>query len=464
MREWQAVPCFLWATRPYERRTKTLALSRACTRQSLAECGVAVEAPAAAMASSSSESGSGSRKRHKARKEHKHKHKKSSKEEHKHKEHKHKHKHKSHKRSRSRSRSRSPDARAAAAAQRFLEQQQRAAAAGGAVALAPQHAPPAPPHGLSGARHAAAALPVASRADATAPTAPAPHAAAEAAAFEAQTREDARAASKAEAKKQRRDAKERLDELCPKATGREAKVEARFARREEARARDVSPDVVVTGGGDVLGGSDSFAAALARQKRQQEAKQQRMVRRTQVLVIRACAEALAHRTAPSGAEASGAERKAGGAQRQGGGHHGGVSGAAGGRGRHPDSEARVTQRYLAICTNLKLRCKLATRGRRQAATLRERRCRRTRMSCAHGSLMMCSEMKAVQRASAFRLRRRNKATSKQRTLEAFEASFQRVIDHHAVEKAGHVPLRHLRARVRQADSNLRARPARQPPG
>ena len=73
--------------------------------------------------------------------------------------------------------------------------------------------------------------------------------------------------------------------MLPKATGREAKVEARVARREAERARDVSPDAVVTGGGNVMGGSDSFAAALARQKRQQEAKQQRLVRAP---VPRAC--------------------------------------------------------------------------------------------------------------------------------------------------------------------------------
>jgi hypothetical protein len=40
-----------------------------------------------------------------------------------------------------------------------------------------------------------------------------------------------------------------------------------MARREAARARDGSPDLVpVTGGGDIMGGAgdDSFAAAKAR--------------------------------------------------------------------------------------------------------------------------------------------------------------------------------------------------------
>lgn len=58
---------------------------------------------------------------------------------------------------------------------------------------------------------------------------------------------------------------ELLDELLPKATGREAKVEARAARREAARAREDSPPLMrVTGGGDIMGGDDSFAAAKAR--------------------------------------------------------------------------------------------------------------------------------------------------------------------------------------------------------
>lgn len=38
-----------------------------------------------------------------------------------------------------------------------------------------------------------------------------------------------------------------------------------MARREEARAREDSPDLVpVTGGGNIMGGDDSFQAAKAR--------------------------------------------------------------------------------------------------------------------------------------------------------------------------------------------------------
>ena len=52
-----------------------------------------------------------------------------------------------------------------------------------------------------------------------------------------------------------------VDELLPKGTGREALVEKRIARREEARQRGASPDVQVDMYG---GGDDSFAAAQAR--------------------------------------------------------------------------------------------------------------------------------------------------------------------------------------------------------
>jgi len=42
-------------------------------------------------------------------------------------------------------------------------------------------------------------------------------------------------------------------------------VEARVARRQDARAREESPEMVkLIGGGDVMGGDDSFAAAKAR--------------------------------------------------------------------------------------------------------------------------------------------------------------------------------------------------------
>ncbi|GBF92651.1 hypothetical protein Rsub_05020 [Raphidocelis subcapitata] len=85
-----------------------------------------------------------------------------------------------------------------------------------------------------------------------------------------QQRQEAHAAAREETGKERRkwrsEQNELLDELLPKATGREAVVEKRIARREAARARDNSPELMrVTGGGDVMGGDDSFAAAKARE-------------------------------------------------------------------------------------------------------------------------------------------------------------------------------------------------------
>ncbi|KAI8466459.1 MAG: hypothetical protein J3K34DRAFT_524543 [Monoraphidium minutum] len=81
-----------------------------------------------------------------------------------------------------------------------------------------------------------------------------------------QQRGEARQAEGLEKRKWRAEQKERLDEMLPKATGREALVEKRIARREAARAREDSPEITrVTGGGDVMGGDDSFAAAKARE-------------------------------------------------------------------------------------------------------------------------------------------------------------------------------------------------------
>lgn len=79
---------------------------------------------------------------------------------------------------------------------------------------------------------------------------------------------EAFAAQRQEQRKSARDQRELLDELLPKATGREAKVEARVARREEARARETSPDLAFVPGGSrgLMGGGDddSFQAAKAR--------------------------------------------------------------------------------------------------------------------------------------------------------------------------------------------------------
>jgi len=111
-------------------------------------------------------------------------------------------------------------------------------------------------------------------------------------------RADARAADAAARKDWRAEQRLALDEMLPKATGRcgaahprasawraarprvlarrgglqacparrEARVDAKVARREAAHERDASPDVVkLPGGGDVMGGGDSFAAARAAQ-------------------------------------------------------------------------------------------------------------------------------------------------------------------------------------------------------
>lgn len=79
-------------------------------------------------------------------------------------------------------------------------------------------------------------------------------------------RKDARAAEGADRRRWRAEQREALDEMLPKSTGREALVEKRIARREAARARDDSPEMmhVAGGGGSVMGGDDSFAAAKAR--------------------------------------------------------------------------------------------------------------------------------------------------------------------------------------------------------
>ena len=42
-------------------------------------------------------------------------------------------------------------------------------------------------------------------------------------------------------------------------------MDQKMARREAARERDASPEIIkLPGGGDVMGGDDSFAAARAR--------------------------------------------------------------------------------------------------------------------------------------------------------------------------------------------------------
>ena len=87
--------------------------------------------------------------------------------------------------------------------------------------------------------------------------------------------EQRRALDKQSRKAERAEASRRLEELVPRETGRAGVAAERAGRRELARARDVSPDVHLTGGGDVMGGQDSFAAAVARQRRADEARAQR---------------------------------------------------------------------------------------------------------------------------------------------------------------------------------------------
>jgi hypothetical protein len=178
------------------------------------------------------DSSSSSRSRSKRRHKHKHKHG------HKHKHHKSssKHKHKS----RGRSRSLSGDERAlVASAQRFLREQ-----------------PSAP----------AAAL--------------VPPATASVACFVPEDAHADKARRKAEQKKQLAADRERLEELVPRATGKEARTAERVARRQLEKERETSPDVAtLAGGGDVMGGSDSFAAAVARQRAIEAAKKQRLAPR-----------------------------------------------------------------------------------------------------------------------------------------------------------------------------------------
>ena len=86
-----------------------------------------------------------------------------------------------------------------------------------------------------------------------------------------------RGASKQDRRKWKQEQKLLLDEMAPKATGREAKFEKAALRREERRAREDSPEMnTMIGGGSVMGGDDSFAAHKARQARRQEQRDQRL--------------------------------------------------------------------------------------------------------------------------------------------------------------------------------------------
>jgi hypothetical protein len=96
-----------------------------------------------------------------------------------------------------------------------------------------------------------------------------------------------------ERRKEAKGQRELLDELLPKATGRDAVIEKKMARREEAKARDSSPDRnFLPGGGDMMGGDDSFAAAKAREARQEAwQRNKQLVKREELSAKLASAQA-----------------------------------------------------------------------------------------------------------------------------------------------------------------------------
>lgn len=88
---------------------------------------------------------------------------------------------------------------------------------------------------------------------------------------EREAEQAARQGQQVERRKWRADQKDWLEEQLPKATGREAQLEKKAARREAAKEREQSPDISkLPGGGDIMGGDDSFAAAKARESRKED--------------------------------------------------------------------------------------------------------------------------------------------------------------------------------------------------
>ena len=63
---------------------------------------------------------------------------------------------------------------------------------------------------------------------------------------------------KLERRRGRKEAEVAMEEMMPRATGREARVEARIARRVEKREREASPELMKDK--DLLGGGDDFQA------------------------------------------------------------------------------------------------------------------------------------------------------------------------------------------------------------
>ncbi|CAD7696695.1 unnamed protein product [Ostreobium quekettii] len=87
-----------------------------------------------------------------------------------------------------------------------------------------------------------------------------------------------RTTERIEKRKWRKEQAELLDELLPKASGHQAQIEKKIARKEARRAS--SPDALVAmGDRDILGGTDSFEAAKRRQEAWRERKQQRTLAR-----------------------------------------------------------------------------------------------------------------------------------------------------------------------------------------
>jgi hypothetical protein len=75
---------------------------------------------------------------------------------------------------------------------------------------------------------------------------------------------------KLERKKFNKDQEVLMDELLPKATGREALLEKKALRREQARTREDSPEIFREK--DVMGGGDDFQQRLARERAWKEKK------------------------------------------------------------------------------------------------------------------------------------------------------------------------------------------------
>jgi len=91
-------------------------------------------------------------------------------------------------------------------------------------------------------------------------------------------REIAKKFEKLERKKYQKIQEEVLDELLPKATGRERMLEKRVINREQARGREESPELA--NDKDLMGGGDNFRARLDKERMR---KQKKVMEKTAVL-------------------------------------------------------------------------------------------------------------------------------------------------------------------------------------